>query len=53
MSLLRSMLRGVPQSPKHHPEGDVYSHVRLVRRSLNDAVKMRSEQPFVLLEGTR
>ena len=44
MSSLRSMLRGVPQSPKHHPEGDVYAHVRLVRRSLEDAVKMLSER---------
>lgn len=57
MSSLRSMLRGVPQSPKHHPEGDVYVHVRLVRRSLDDAVKMLTERandadPFRLIEFT-
>ncbi len=40
MSSLRERLCGVPQSPRFHPEGDVFAHVRLVRRSLNQAIEL-------------
>ncbi len=33
------LLSGVPQDPDHHPEGDVLTHVRLVRRSIPKAVQ--------------
>lgn len=31
-------LSGVPQDPDHHPEGDVLTHVRLVRKAIPKAV---------------
>ena len=40
MSTIRDLLTGVPQNPKYHPEGDVWTHVRLVRKSLPAAVQM-------------
>jgi hypothetical protein len=40
MSSLRDVLRGVPQDAKYHPEGDVWTHVCLVRRAMNDALAM-------------
>lgn len=32
------ILRDVPQSPEHHPEGAVLNHVRLVRKAISSAV---------------
>lgn len=40
MSTLRDKLSGIPQDPSHHPEGDVFSHTRMVRQSLEKAVSM-------------
>src|SRR4051812_27148942 len=40
MSSLRDRLRGVPQDARYHPEGDVWTHTRLVRRALAEAVEM-------------
>lgn len=33
------ILRDVPQSPEHHPEGAVLNHVRLVRKSISAAIQ--------------
>ena len=27
-------LKPIPQDPKHHPEGDVLTHIKLVRKSI-------------------
>ena len=35
---LRDIIKPVPQNPKHHAEGDVFTHTRLVRQQLNDAI---------------
>jgi len=40
MSSLRDILKSVPQSPVHHPEGDVFTHTRMVRRSMDQAIKL-------------
>lgn len=40
MEMLRGMLKPVPQPPKWHAEGDVFTHTRLVRQSLNKAVSL-------------
>lgn len=32
-------LRGIPQDPIHHPEGDVLNHVRLVRKAIPQAIQ--------------
>ena len=34
---------GVPQDARFHPEGDVWTHVLLVRRALDDAIAMTRE----------
>ena len=34
----KSRYSGIPQDPHHHPEGDVLSHIRLVRRAIPKAV---------------
>jgi len=34
----RQTLSGVPQDPDHHPEGDVLTHVQLVRKAIPKAV---------------
>lgn len=44
MSSLRELLKGVPQSPKHHPEGCVWTHVHLVRKALPIAETMFDEE---------
>lgn len=31
---------GVPQSKLHHPEGDVFVHTRLVRKNIDNAIKI-------------
>jgi hypothetical protein len=33
------ILRDVPQSPEHHPEGAVLNHVRLVRKAISAAIE--------------
>lgn len=38
MSSLRDLLGNIPQNPKHHPEGNVLTHTRMVRRSIEDAI---------------
>lgn len=40
MSSLRDILVGVPQDARFHPEGDVWTHVLLVRHALDDAIVM-------------
>jgi len=40
MSSLRDILSGVPQEPSHHPEGNVFSHVMMVRKSIDQAVQL-------------
>lgn len=46
----KSILHGVPQSPKHHPEGDALVHTRLVRKSINQAInyinQLKTIEPF-------
>lgn len=37
--LYKSVMSGVPQDPKHHPEGDVLTHVRLVRKAIPKAIQ--------------
>jgi len=44
MSSLRDILKDVPQSAKHHPEGTVLNHVRLVRQSLSIAEGLFEEE---------
>lgn len=43
-------LKPIPQDPKHHPEGDVLTHIKLVRRSIPDAekylVKLKTKEPW-------
>jgi len=36
---IRDLLKGVPQSPIHHPEGDVWKHSRLTRRAMDRAIE--------------
>jgi hypothetical protein len=38
MSSLRDIIDPVPQSPKHHAEGSVGNHTRMVRKQLYDAI---------------
>ena len=40
MSSLRELLKVVPQSPIHHPEGNVFKHSRYVRQCLQEAHSM-------------
>jgi hypothetical protein len=40
VSSLRDLLRGVPQDARFHPEGDVWTHTRLVRRARDEAVNL-------------
>ena len=40
MSSLRDILSGVPQEPSHHPEGDTFTHVVMVRKSMDQAVEL-------------
>jgi hypothetical protein len=42
MSSLRDLLN-VPQSPVHHPEGDVFTHTRMVRQSMDRAIEVLKE----------
>lgn len=48
MSSLRDRLRGVPQDARYHPEGDVWTHTRLVRRALAEAVEMSNASPVLV-----
>lgn len=34
----QNLLRNVPQDPKHHPEGDVMRHSKLVRQAVPKAI---------------
>lgn len=44
------LLKNVPQDPKHHPEGDALTHIRLVRKSIFEAIKrlssLKNRPPF-------
>lgn len=51
MSSLRDLLTGVPQSPRWHPEGDVWAHTRLVRRSLEPAIQAYNASPLSQIMG--
>jgi tRNA nucleotidyltransferase/poly(A) polymerase len=35
----KSIVGGVPQDPTHHPEGDVLTHVRMVRKQIPTAIQ--------------
>lgn len=35
----RATLQGIPQEPAHHPEGDVLTHVKMVRKAIPAAVQ--------------
>jgi hypothetical protein len=37
-SKFRDLLGNVPQEPDHHPEGDVLTHTKMVRASINKAI---------------
>lgn len=43
-SSLRDLLKPVPQNPKHHEEGNVYNHTRMVRKSLGIAKFLLSKE---------
>jgi len=43
MASLKDILKDVPQNPKHHPEGNVWNHVRMVRQSMNDAIALMNQ----------
>ena len=47
---ITSMLSGIPQDPVHHPEGDVLTHVKLVRKSVPNAISylknLKNIEPF-------
>jgi len=49
-STYRGLLQNVPQDPIHHPEGDVLTHVQLVRKAIPRAIdelnKLKSTQQF-------
>lgn len=38
-SAFKSKLHGIPQDPVHHPEGDVLTHTRLVRKAIPRAIQ--------------
>ena len=40
MSAIQDLLHGVPQNPKHHPEGNVLQHIKMVRNVLPKAVSL-------------
>ena len=40
MASLKDILKDVPQNIKHHPEGNVWNHVRMVRQSMNNAITL-------------
>jgi len=56
MSSLRDILSGVPQSPKYHPEGDVWTHTRQTRRAMDQAIDLlkqaqkEPDSPFANLD---
>jgi hypothetical protein len=52
MSSLRDRLLGVPQDPRYHPEGDVWTHTRLVRRALTEAIEMSIASHVLLRQLT-
>jgi len=43
-------LKPIPQDPKHHPEGDVLTHIKLVRKSIPQAIsyllQLKSKEPW-------
>ncbi len=43
MSSLRDILKDVPQDPTHHPEGDVFTHIRMVRYAMDKAIEFLKE----------
>ena len=43
MSSLRDILSDVPQSPKYHPEGDVWKHTLQTRRSMDKAINLMKQ----------
>ena len=46
MSSLRNLLKDVPQGAIFHPEGPVFKHSRMVRQSLNSAIKIFEQEPL-------
>ena len=43
MASLKDILGKVPQHPEHHPEGDVYTHSRMVRNSMDVAIELMKQ----------
>jgi hypothetical protein len=43
MASLKDILKDVPQNPRHHPEGNVWNHVKMVRQSMNDAIALMNQ----------
>lgn len=45
-----SLLKDVPQDPEHHPEGNVLTHIKLVRkaipRAINELKALKVQEPF-------
>ena len=43
-------LKPIPQDPKHHPEGDVLTHIKLVRKSIPQAIsyllQLKTKEPW-------
>lgn len=38
MTVIRELLKGVPQDSRFHPEGDAWDHIRAVRASVDDSL---------------
>lgn len=38
-TLYKSIMGGIPQDPTHHPEGDLLTHVRMVRKAIPQAIQ--------------
>jgi len=54
MSSLRDKLSPIPQHPGHHPEGDVFTHTRMVRQAMPQALtllKQAQQEPNSSLSG--
>lgn len=43
-------LKPIPQDPKHHPEGNVLTHIKLVRKAIPQAIEyvkqLKTKEPF-------
>ena len=48
-------LKLIPQDPKHHPEGDVLTHIKLVRKSIPQAIsyllELKRKEPWSVILG--